>query len=514
MFDNLKHDLPASIAVSLVALPLCLGIALASGAPLFSGIISGIVGGIVIGLCSGSTLGVSGPAAGLAVIVFNAIDAIGAWEGFLVAVILCGVFQILFGYLKAGFIAYFFPGSIIKGMLTGIGLLIILKQIPHALGYDHNVLIGYSFFEVTGDTTFSSITNALSSLSLCAIIISSLSLLILILWESKLQKIHKIFQIIPGPLVVVIIGILLNQYFSYSSWFPSLTQEHLVNIPPIFNFSDFFNSLIFPDFNYLSQAIIWKTALVLAVIASIETLLCVDATDKQDPLKRVTPMNRELTAQGIGNIVSGMMGGLPLSQVIVRSSANIAFGAKSKLSTILHGLILFICVITITKYLNMIPIASLSTILIIIGYKLSNPKIFKNIYKTGWEQFVPFITTIFGILIFDLLTGIFIGMVFGVIFTLHHSYRNAYHLQKNIIQEDSYPVHHIVLAEEVSFFNKASIIELLNSIPKKSKVIIDCSKTKSLAYDVAEYIYNFRENAKSKEIDFQTIAFDDSYIVK
>lgn len=514
MFSTLKHDLPASIVVSLVALPLCLGIALASGAPLFSGIISGIVGGVIIGFCSGSMLGVSGPAAGLAVIVFNAIETIGAWEGFLVAVVLAGLFQILFGYLKAGFIAYFFPSSVIKGMLTGIGLLIILKQIPHALGYDHNVLIGYSFSEITGDTTFSSINKALSSLSPCAITISVISLFILILWENKLSKIHKLFKIIPGPLFVVIIGILLNQFFGSYTNLHALETEHLVNIPPISNLSDFFNNLIFPDFNYIYRPDIWNIALVLSVVASLETLLCVDATDKQDPLKRLTPMNRELTAQGIGNIVSGMIGGLPLSQVIVRSSANITFGAKSKLSTILHGLILFLCVITITKYLNMVPIASLSAILIIVGYKLANPKIFKSIYKISWEQFIPFIATIFGIVIFDLLTGIFIGLTFGVIFTLHHSYRNAYHIQKNIVKENKHYTHHILLAEEVSFFNKASIIELLNSIPKNSKVIIDCSRTKSLAYDVAEFIYDFKENAKSKEIDFQTIAFDDSYIVK
>ena len=396
----------ASIVVFFVALPLCLGIALASGAPLFAGIIAGIVGGIVVGMASGSPLGVSGPAAGVAVIVFTAINTLGSWHAFLVAVVIAGIIQIIMGYAKAGFIAYFFPSSIIKGMLTGIGLLIILKQIPHALGYDHDLVGDLSYFQTDGETTLTSISSAFNAFTPGAMLISSLSLVILIFWETVLTKKHKIFQLIQGPIVVVLIGIGMNLLYQSHILNFSLAADHLVRIPVSNNLFEFFNQFTFPDFSAITHFQVWKTAIVLAIVASLETLLCVEATDKLDPFKRVTPTNRELKAQGIGNIVSGLCGGLPITQVIVRSSANIAFGGKTKLSTILHGVFLLISAATIAKFLNLIPLASLAAILIVVGYKLAKPELFKKLYQLGSEQFIPFIATVVGILATDLLIGI------------------------------------------------------------------------------------------------------------
>lgn len=507
MYKNLKADFSASIVVFLVALPLCLGIALASGAPLFSGIIAGIIGGIVVGLASGSQLGVSGPAAGLAVIVLNAINELGSWEAFLLAVVLSGFIQIIFGYAKAGFIAYFFPSSVIKGMLSGIGLLIIFKQIPHAIGYDRDFMGDYAYLQLNGETTISAILYSLHHISLAAIIISVTSILLLILWELVLAKKHRIFQLIQGPLVVVILGVIFNLLFK--NWFDglSLNSEHLVNLPISNNLYQFFSYLTFPDLNAITNYKVWETATVMAIIASLETLLCVEATDKLDPYKRITPTNKELKAQGLGNILSGAIGGLPITQVIVRSSANITFGAKTKLSAILHGFLLLISAVTIAEYLNLLPLATLAAILIVVGYKLANPLLFKQMYRLGSEQFAPFLATIISILMTDLLKGIIIGLVFGIFYTLKHSYRNSYHIKETVVQENGYTKHHIVLAEEVSFFNKGSIINLLKNIPANSSVIIDCSNSHSISYDIIEIIRDFKKTAKNKNIDFKTIDF-------
>lgn len=507
MFKEFKSDLIASIVVFFVALPLCLGIALASGAPLFAGIIAGIVGGIVVGTASGSHLGVSGPAAGLAVIVFSAINILGSWNAFLLAVIIAGVIQIIMGYAKAGFIAYFFPSSVIKGMLAGIGILIILKQIPHALGYDNDSVGDLSYFQTSGETTFTSISSAFNAFTPGAILISTLSLVVLIFWETVLTKKHKIFQLIQGPIVVVLMGIAMNLLYQSNILNFSLAPDHLVKIPVANNWIEFFKQFTFPDFSAISHFQVWKTAIVLAIVASLETLLCVEATDKLDPFKRVTPTNRELKAQGLGNIVSGLCGGLPITQVIVRSSANIAFGGKTKLSTILHGIFLLISAATIAKFLNLIPLASLAAILIMVGYKLAKPALFQHLYRLGSEQFVPFVATIVGILATDLLKGICIGLAFGIFYTLRHSYRNAYYMKDTITKENEHAVHHLVLAEEVSFFNKASIIQALDTLPPYSKVIIDCSNSKSIAYDVVEYIRDYRINAKQKNITVETIDF-------
>ena len=505
--QELKNDIPASIVVFFIAIPLCLGIALASGAPLFSGIISGIIGGIVVGIFSGSSLGVSGPAAGLAVIVFSAISTLGSWPSFLLAVVLAGIIQLIAGYAKAGFIAYFFPSAVIKGMLTGIGLLIILKQIPHALGYEIGFMSDLSDFQLDGETTLISISGAFNNITPGAILISTLSIAVLILWDSVLTKKHRLFQLIQGPIVVVILGIAMNTLFRLGTLDFNLTADQLVRLPVANNLRDFLRQFTSPDFSAITHFEVWKTAVVLAIVASLETLLSVEATDKLNPLKRVTPINRELKAQGLGNIVSGLCGGLPITQVIIRSSANISFGGKTKLSTILHGVFLLISAATMVEYLNKIPLASLAAILIMVGYKLTKPSLFKQMYKLQHEQFIPFLATILGILTTDLLRGIVIGMGFGIFYTLRHSYRNSYYMKDVITKENEHQVHHIVLAEEVSFFSKASIIQALDAVPVNSKVIIDCTKSKSIAYDVVEFIRDYRLNAKLKNITVETIAF-------
>ena len=507
MFKEIKNDLPASIVVFFVAVPLCLGIALASGAPLFSVIIAGIVGGIIVGIASGSSLGVSGPAAGLAVIVLTSIATLGSWPAFLMAVVIAGIIQLALGFAKAGFIAYFFPSSVIKGMLTGIGLLIILKQIPHALGWDKDAVGDDSFLQADGQNTFSEIVKALDFITPGAVLIAGISLAILILWDSVLTKKHKIFQLIQGPIVVVILGIVMNYLFKAGTLDFSLAEDQVVRLPVAKNLTAFFNQFTFPDFSAITNFEVWKIAIVLAIVASLETLLSVEATDKMDPNKRITPTNRELKAQGLGNIFSGLIGGLPVTQVIVRSSANISFGGKTKLSAILHGIFLLISAITIASVLNMIPLASLAAILLMVGYKLAKPMLFKQMYKLGWEQFIPFLATVIGILLTDLLKGITIGILFGIFYTLRHSYRNSHYMKETVTTEQGHEVHHLVLAEEVSFFNKASVIKELEEIPNNSKVIIDCSNSKSIAYDVVELIRDFRSNAKTKNITVETINF-------
>jgi len=510
MFKEIKSDLPASIVVFFVALPLCLGIALASGAPLFSGIIAGIVGGIIVGIASGSPLGVSGPAAGLAVIVLTSIATLGSWPAFLLSVVIAGIIQLAMGFAKAGFIAYFFPTSVIKGMLTGIGLLIILKQIPHALGYDKDVEGDDAFIQLDGENTFTAINKAFELLTPGAVLIAAISIVILILWDVVLTKKHKIFQLIQGPIVVVFLGILLNYLFQNGILNFSLDVDQVVQLPVAQNLTQFFTQFTFPDFTQLSNPAIYKIAIVLAIVASLETLLCVEATDKLDPDKRITPTNRELKAQGLGNIISGLIGGLPLTQVIVRSSANISFGGKTKMSAILHGVFLLISAITVSSLLNMIPLSSLAAVLIMVGYKLAKPKLFKQMYKLGWEQFVPFMATIIAILLTDLLMGITIGMMFGIFYTLRHSFLNSHHLKISLDKTDGTQVFHMELAEEVSFFNKASVLQALDEIPENSKVIIDCTKSKSIAHDVIEIIVDYRTNAKNKNIQVETINFIES----
>ncbi|MEM9824055.1 MAG: SulP family inorganic anion transporter, partial [Bacteroidota bacterium] len=502
IFQNLKYDMPASVVVFLVAVPLCLGIALASGAPLFSGIIAGIIGGIVVGVLSGSQLGVSGPAAGLAVIVLTAIQELGAFEIFLLAVVIGGVFQLALGFARAGIIGYYFPSSVIKGMLSGIGIIIILKQIPHAVGYDRDYEGSLTFTQPDGHNTFSELFYMFEALSPGAVVITVLSLLILVLWEQPFMKKIRLFQIVQGPLIVVSLGIALNLIFQNFSTL-ALSTEQVVAIPVPDSINGFFQQFTLPDFSQIGNAAVWVSGITIAVVASLETLLCLDATDKLDPFKRVAPANRELKAQGVGNIISGLIGGLPITQVIVRSSTNIQSGGRTKASAIFHGIILLISAMAIPALLNLIPLASLAAILFLVGYKLAKPVLFKQMYGLGQTHFVPFMVTIIGIVLTDLLTGIGIGLAVAIFYILFNNYKKPFLFQKDKHLKDG--IIRLELAEDVTFINKASIQRTLSQIPDGAKVIIDASKSINIDHDVVEIIDEFETNAAVREIDLTII---------
>ncbi|MGB0456503.1 MAG: SulP family inorganic anion transporter [Flavobacteriaceae bacterium] len=491
-FKNLKSDIPASIVVFFVALPLCLGIALASGAPLFSGLIAGIVGGIVVGAFSGSAIGVSGPAAGLAAIVLVAISTLGGFENFLLAVVLGGIIQVAFGVLKAGVIGYYFPSSVIKGMLTGIGIIIVIKQIPYFFGYDKTLAANASFTEM------------FNYISPGATLVACVGLAILIIWNVWLSKLHKVFQIVQGPLVAVAVGII---YYimtkDNTTW--SIDQSMLVSVPTPEDLSSFLGQFSSPNFDQITNPQIWVTAFTIALVASLETLLCVEATDKLDPRKRVTPTNRELIAQGSGNIISGLIGGLPITQVIVRSSANIQSGGRTKASAIIHGFLLLISVLIIPTLLNKIPLAVLAAVLFIVGYKLAKPALFVTIYKQGWKQFIPFIVTVLGIIFTDLLVGIGLGLAVGIIVILIKSYQNSHFLH---IEEKSNGAQKLkmTLAEEVTFINKGAILNELEHISADTKLEIDVRKTRFLDYDIIEILDDFSLKAKNRNINITLIS--------
>lgn len=498
LISNLKTDLPSGLVVFLIALPLCLGIALASGAPLFSGLITGIVGGIVAGSLSGSKLSVSGPAAGLTVIVLSAIDTLGSYEGFLVAVVLAGIFQLIFGYIRAGIISHYFPSSVIKGMLSAIGIILILKQIPHAVGYDADYEGDLDFSQADGENTFTELFKAFDYMEIGAAIIFITSIAILLIWDNPKLKSKAFFKLVPGGLVVVFVGILINQIFILSSPELYLKSSHLVSIGSESGLSAFFGKLSFPDLNFLLNEQVYIIAMTIAIVASIETLLCIEAIDKLDPEKNVTSTNRELKAQGVGNIVSGLIGGLPMTSVIVRSSANLDAGAKSKLSAIIHGVLLFIAVVFLTNFINLIPLASLAAILILVGYKLAKVQIFHRMYTLGWDQFLPFVITILAILFTDLLRGIGIGMVVSIFYILKNNYQHAFYLEKK--SEENHKIK-IKLSEDVSFLNKGNLLVTLRNIPDGSKVLIDGSKTKNIDHDVKEVIQNFMQSAEHRNIE-------------
>ncbi len=503
LFGNLKNDIPSSIVVFFVALPLCLGIALASGAPLFSGLIAGIVGGIIVGYLSESQIGVSGPAAGLAAIVLTAISALGGFENFLVAVVLGGVIQVLFGILRAGIIGYYFPSSVIKGMLTGIGIIIILKQIPHFFGYDANPEGDFAFNQMDGENTFSEIFVMFSNISIGPTMIAFVGLGLMFFWDKVLAKKAKVFKVVQGPLVAVVLGILFYNFTKETSY--GIDSDHLVSVPIPNDFASFMSQFKFPNFSVITQPVIWITAFTIALVASLETLLCVEATDKLDPEKRVTPTNRELLAQGTGNIISGLIGGLPITQVIVRSSANIQSGGKTKMSAIIHGFLLLTSVVLIPGLLNMIPLSVLAAILLIVGFKLAKPGLFKVMYQQGWKQFLPFIVTVLGIVFTDLLIGIGMGLAVGVIIILIKSYQNSHFLH---IEDNSNGEHKIkmTLAEEVTFFNKGAILKELDSLPENSYLELDVRKTRYLDNDIVEILEDFTFKANNRKIDIKLIS--------
>ncbi|MDA0898608.1 MAG: SulP family inorganic anion transporter [Bacteroidetes bacterium] len=504
-FANLKQDAPSSLVVFLVALPLCLGIALASGAPLFSGLIAGIIGGLIVAPLSGSALGVSGPAAGLAVIVYGAIEELGAYPTFLAAVIVAGIVQVLLGVLKAGVIGYYFPSSVIKGMLSGIGIIIFLKQIPHAFGYDADPEGDLAFIQQDGHNTFSEFKYMLEAISPSATLIAGLGLLILILWERPFMKKLAFTTIVQGPLVAVVTGIVLKLYFDgKEGW--ELVGDHLVSIPVTEGLSGFIGQFTTPDFSAFLNPAIYTIGLTMAVVASLETLLCVEATDKLDPYKRVTPTNRELLAQGAGNIVSGLIGGLPITQVIVRSSANIQSGGRTKASATLHGALLLISAFAIPAVLNLIPLAALAAILLIVGYKLAKPSMIVDMWKKGSNEFIPFAVTVLGIVLTDLLMGIALGLVVAIVSILWDNFKVPYKFDIRDYKAGA-PIK-IEFSEVVSFLNKASIQQTLNTIPAGSKVVLDASQTLRMHPDVHEIIEEFQVNAATRDITVSLIGFE------
>lgn len=487
---NLKYDFPASIVVFLVALPLCLGIAMASGAPLFSGLLTGIIGGIVVASISGSQLSVSGPAAGLTVIVLGAIQQLGAYETFLLAVVLAGVMQLILGIIKAGVVGNYFPSSVIVGMLAAIGITIIIKQIPLGLGISDEGLAALS----GAGTNSSYFDQLLAQINWGAALVCVVSLLLLIVWPNI-----KKLNVIPAPLVVVLVG--LGAGFALQPTSFALTASHYVSIPVVSSFVEFTNLFIFPNFSQILNPDVWTVALTLAIIASLETLLSIEAIDKLDPLKRNSPTNRELIAQGVGNMTSGFLGGLPMTSVIVRSSANANSGGRTRQSAMLHALWLLLALLVIPNIINAIPLACLAAILLHTGYKLAKPALFRQMQKKGLDQFIPFTITIAAIIFTDLLTGVAVGIVVATFYILRANMRNAYKF--GFVGENKDQVI-LTLAEEVSFLNKVPIQEKLYSLPKNvESVIIDGQNSKFIDKDVIEVIKNYEQNARSKGINIK-----------
>ncbi|OIQ20087.1 MAG: hypothetical protein BM557_05280 [Flavobacterium sp. MedPE-SWcel] len=496
LFSNLRADFPSGLVVFLVALPLCLGIALASGAPPLSGIISGIVGGIVIGSLSNSHISVSGPAAGLTAIVLTAISTLGSFELFLLTVFLAGLFQLVLGFVRAGSISNYFPSNVIEGMLAGIGVIIILKEIPYAIGFE-------------GGDVFSAIFNGIKiNVQLGAVIITAVSLLILILWD-KISFLKNL-KLVPGALVAVISGVVLNQIFVQSGSDLAMGGDQLVKLPVPESFLELKNLVVTPDFSGFKNPEVWITAVTITIVASIETLLCIEASDRMDRHKRYTDTDRELKAQGIGNMISSLLGGLPMTSVVVRSSANASAGAESKTSSIIHGMLLLVCVLAIPVVLNMIPLATLAAVLLVVGYKLANPSKLARFWNKGLYQFVPFIATLLAVVLTDLLKGVALGMIISIIFILRGNLKRAYNFRKQEYEEGD--VIHIDLAQEVSFLNKAAIKSTLNDLPENSKVIIDASETVYIARDVIDLIEEFATiKAREENIDLTLLGFKTDY---
>ncbi len=508
LFANLKSDFASGLVVFLVALPLCLGIAMASGAPLFSGIISGVIGGIVVGYLSQSHISVSGPAAGLTAIILTAITDFGAFDVFLMSVFIAGLIQLALGFLKAGSISNYFPTNVIEGMLAGIGIIIILKQLPHAFGYDADFEGDQAFIQNDGSNSFSFLFDIINHIQLGAVVISLISLVILISWD-KVPFLKKL-KLVPGALVAVIAGIVLNEIFTSTGSSLAIAKEHLVSLPVPKSFDEFKSILITPNFAAVSNPQVWVVAITIAIVASIETLLCIEAADRMDVQKRYTNTNVELRAQGIGNIVSSLLGGLPMTSVVVRSSANNNAGAKSKMSAIIHGVLLLVSVLSIPALLNKIPLATLATVLILVGYKLAKPATFVHFWEKGKYQFIPFIATLVFVVATDLLKGVALGIIISVIFVLRGNLKRAYSFKKEEYEDGD--VIHIDLAQEVSFLNKAAIKLTLNEIPENSKVIINAHDTEYIAHDVLDLIREFKETrAVDQNIKVKLKGFKKAY---
>ncbi|MBK7682584.1 MAG: SulP family inorganic anion transporter [Bacteroidetes bacterium] len=489
----LQHDLPAGLSVFLVALPLCLGIALASGAPLYAGLLSGIIGGLVVSLISGSPLAVSGPAAGLTTLVAASIISLGDYKIFLLAVMIAGLFQLLLGILKLGTIANYFPSSVIKGMLAAIGIILISKQIPLAIGYDQPDFWTSGFPQLfSPDNFLGTIDNFNHHITRGALLITFISLIILVLLQ---QPFAKKLKVIPAPLLVVIVGIITNILFTDATSNFSLKPTQLVNIP-----SNIFASITFPDFSKLfSTTEIWKDGIIIGLLATLETLLCIEAVDKLDKRNRITPVNRELIAQGIGNMTCGLFGAIPITAVVVRGAANVDAGGRTKFSAFTHGLFLLIAVLLFPFLLNKIPYASLAAILLVTGYNLTKPKLFRNMWSLGWKQFIPFLITILVILSSDLLIGVSIGLLVSIYFIIQNNFKAEYKITKST--QHDIETYIIKLNSNVTFLNKVKLRKALDEIPEYSVLIIDGSESNFIDYDILEIVSEYHNKAHNKHIE-------------
>lgn len=506
LIGGIKENFPSGLVVFLVALPLCLGIALASGAPPLSGVIAGIVGGIVVGTMSNSNISVSGPAAGLTAIVLTAITDLGAFELFLCSGMVAGVIQLILGFVRAGSISNYFPNNVIEGMLAAIGIIIILKQIPHALGFDKDYEGHQSIFD--NGLNFGYFDELFGAIHPGAIIVTLVSVGILITWD-KVQALKRI-KMLPGALVAVVTGILLNEIFKMTGSSLAIGSQHLVSLPVPQSVDDFKNLITLPDFAGFTNPKVWIVGATIAIVASIETLLCIEASDRLDQQRRITDTNLELKAQGIGNLISSFIGGLPMTSVVVRSSANANAGATSKSSTIIHGILLLICVLSIPVVLNLIPLATLAAVLILVGYKLAKPATFKHFWHLGKFQFIPFVATVVAVVATDLLKGVGIGLAISIFYILQGNMKRAYYLSREKL-DDADGIN-IKLAEEVSFLNKAAIKKTLKNIKPNSTVTIDARGTSYIATDVLEMIQDFANiRAKEEDIEVELLGFKTSY---
>lgn len=490
--EHLKQDIPAGVVVFLVALPLCLGIALASGAPLLSGVVAGVIGGVVVTWISGSQLSVSGPAAGLTVIVLQGIDRLGGFENFLLAVMLAGLMQLALGFLKAGMIGAYFPSAVIKGMLSAIGLILISKQLPHAVGYGRDILGEETYLPQNAEDTFSDLLSALNAISPGATLVSVVAITIMVLWETRPIRAVPLLALIPGPLIAILWAVAFNLWTEGSSL--AIAAEHLVQLPDIQSFQDLAGRLSFPDFSHIGEPAVYTVAFTIAIVASLETLLSLEAVDKLDPLRRIAPTNRELKAQGIGNLLAGLLGGLPITAVIVRSSANIDAGGQTKVACFIHGILLLLSVGFLARYLNHIPLAVLAAILLMTGYKLAKPAIAIQMYRKGATQFIPFVVTILSILVTDLLKGIAVGIVCGLYYVIRANFHAAISLTRN-------GNHYLLrLRKDVSFLNKALLRELLAQVEPDSELIIDGTYAEFVDQDILETIEDYIKAAPDDRI--------------
>jgi len=498
--DSWRFDLPASIVVLLVALPLCLGIALASGAPLSAGLMAGVIGGIVVGLLSDSQLMVSGPAAGLTAIVLAGVTALGSFPAFLTATIIGGLLQITLSIIRAGVIGYYFPSAVIRGMLAGIGVILILKQLPHAVGYDATYVGAESFRQADGLNTFSALSEAMQQIQPGAALICLIALFILVFWP-KVPALKKL-KLMPAPLVVVLTGVGLNELFGVIAPAWAIRDTHLVQLPVAETASDLLNFFIFPDLSALANPETWRLGVTIAIVASLESLLSLEATDKLDPFKRESDTNRELLAQGVGNTICGLVGGLPVTGVIVRSAANIDSGGQTRWSGITHGVLLLIAVLTIPALLNFIPLAALAAILLHTGYKLASPVLWAATYRLGWQQFIPFAVTVVAIVLTDLLIGIAVGMLVGLFFILSEYLRQP---ALNRVSPPDAVLQRYQLPDQATFLSKANIERTLDALPPGARIEIDGRNTKRFDHDVLEILHDFSKTAELRGIDYRLV---------